>query len=273
MNDHMIQEKIKPELMKGLLRIKSKTYLSPHYISIVLEGEDLKNFKNAEIGDNNKLLIPAKGLKKVVFPMPGTPGSSAGAASIIRTYTLRNLDLEKQEMTIEFVAHGDDGPASSWAISAEIGDELGVMMKKKDKKIFQLADWYLLAGDHTALPVMSVLLESMQEAAIGEVLIEVYGPEDILALKHPAGVNVVWLFNKTPGLGSSLPEVFNWAKIPTEGSRFLFAAAESQAILEIQHLLRENPLLKRNEWKAYSYWKLGQSENESAGARTTVAPE
>lgn len=245
-------------MMRGLLSIKSKTYLSPHYISIVLEGEDLNNFKNAEIGDNNKLLIPA---------------SSADEAAIIRTYTLRKLDLEKQEMTIEFVAHGEEGPASSWAISAEVGDQLGVMMKKKDKKIFQLADWYLIAGDHTALPVMSVLLESMPETAVGEVLIEVYGSEDVIALKHPAGVNVVWLFNQTPGLGSSLPEVFRWAKIPAEGSRFLFAAAESQAILEIQQLLRENPTLKRNEWKAYSYWKLGQSENQSAGERRTIAPQ
>ena len=162
---------------------------------------------------------------------------------------------------------GEEGPASSWAISAEVGDQLGVMMKKKDKKIFQLADWYLIAGDHTALPVISVLLESMQETAIGEVLIEVYGPGDVMELKHPAGVNVVWLFNQTPGQGSSLPEVFRWAKIPDEGSRFLFAAAESQAILEIQQVLRENPKLQRNEWKAYSYWKLGQSESQSADSR------
>ncbi|MCX2452356.1 siderophore-interacting protein [Pedobacter sp. PLR] len=261
----MKHEKMKPEMMKGLLSIKSKTFLSPHYISVVLEGEDLKNFKAAEIGDNNKLLIPAKGSKNVVFPENGITGSTA--ATIIRTYTLRNLDLEKQEMTIEFVAHGDEGPASSWAISAEIGDLLGVMMKKKDKKIFQPADWYLFAGDHTALPVISVLLESMQEDARGEVLIEVHGPGDVMELKHPAGVNLVWLFNQTPGLNSSLPEVFRWTKIPDQGTRFLFAAAESQAVIEIQSFLRENPALKRNEWKAYSYWKLGQSESQSSGER------
>ena len=275
MNDDMKQEKMKPELMRGVLTIKSKTFLSPHYISVVLEGEDLNNFKNAEVGDNNKLLIPAKGVKTVVFPAHGAAGSTQNeaAAAVMRTYTLRNLNLEKQEMTIEFVAHGEDGPASAWAISAEIGDQLGVMMKKKDKKIFQRADWYLFAGDHTALPVISVLLESMQDEAIGEVLIEVQGPEDVMELKHPAGVNVVWLFNQTPGQGSCLPEVFRWAKLPSQGTKFLFAAAESQAIIEIQHFLRAQPALSRNEWKAYSYWKLGQSESQSAEARRIVSKQ
>lgn len=262
-------------MMRGLLTIKSKTFLSPHYISVVLEGEDLENFRNAEIGDNNKLLIPAKGSKNVIMPEKRADDRTKADENpqIMRTYTLRNLDLEKQEMTIEFVAHGDEGPASSWAISSEIGDQLGVMMKKKDKKIFQRADWYLLAGDHTALPVISVLLESMQDDATGEVLIEVHGPEDVIELKHPAAVNVVWLFNQTPGLHSSLPEVFRWAKIPDQGTRFLFAAAESQAIIEIQTVLRENLALKRSEWKAYSYWKLGQSENQSSEARRKVSQQ
>lgn len=273
MNDNMKQEKMKPELMRGILTIKSKTFLSPHYISVVLEGEDLKNFKNAEVGDNNKLLIPSRGTKTVIFPAPGAAASTQNEAGVMRTYTLRNLNLEKQEMTIEFVAHGEDGPASAWAISAEIGDQLGVMMKKKEKKIFQRADWYLFAGDHTALPVISVLLESMQDDAIGEVLIEVQGPEDVMELKHPAGVNVVWLFNPTPGLGSSLPEVFRWAKFPSHGTKFLFAAAESQAIIEIQQFLRAQPELSRNDWKAYSYWKLGQSENQSAEARRLVSKQ
>ncbi|MBC8986333.1 siderophore-interacting protein [Pedobacter sp. N36a] len=261
MNDDIKQEKMKHEMMRGILTIKSKTFLSPHYISVVLEGEDLKNFKNAEIGDNNKLLVPVKGSKKVIFPITGVPQDET-AVTVMRTYTLRNLDLEKQEMTIEFVAHGEEGPASAWAISSEIGDQLGVMMKKKDKKIFQPADWYLFAGDHTALPVISVLLESMQENAIGEALIEVRGAEDMIELKHPAGVNVVWLFNATPGIGSALPELFRWAKIPSQGTRFIFAAAESRAITEIQDFLKTLPALSRNEWKAYSYWKLGQSAHE-----------
>lgn len=262
-------------MMRGLLTIKSKTFLSPHYIRVVLEGKDLKNFKDAEIGDNNKLLIPAKGSKNSIISDSGAFGSvnSEDASLIRRTYTLRNLDLKKQEMTIEFVAHGDQGPASSWAISVKKGDQLGVMMKKKDKKIFQPADWYLLAGDHTALPVISVLLESMQEDARGEVVIEVQEPGDVIELKYPAQVNLIWLFNQTPGLNSSLPEVFRNTKIPAQGTRFVFAAAESQAIIEIQSLLRNNLELTREEWKVYSYWKLGQSESQPSGERRTVAQQ
>lgn len=272
-NDHMIQEKNKSEIMKGILTVKSKTYLSPHYISIVLEGEDLKNFQAAEIGDNNKILVPPNGSKEVIFPEKGATanGLTDHSTAIMRTYTLRDLDLNKQEMTIEFVAHGDEGPASSWAISAEKGDPLGVLMKKKEKKIFQSADWYLLAGDHTALPVISVMIASMQEHANGEVFIEVQNSDDIIELKHPANVKLNWLYNPTPGTASQLPELIRKIEIPDHGTRFLFAATESQAIVEIQKVWRNHPTLKREEWKAYSYWKKGQSESQSSGERKTVS--
>ena len=269
----------KPEIMKGLLTLKRKTYITPHYISIVLEGTDLNNFNNAVVGDNNKILIAAKGTKEIVFPEPrgegaagvvGTARAATTNKSIMRTYTLRKLDLEKQEMTIEFVAHGTEGPASAWAIAAEPGDQLGVMMKRKEKSTFQQADWYLLTGDHTALPVISVMIEAMQGNAAGEVIIEVHGPEDVIPMSKPSNVNIIWLFNRNPGSSSHLPEVFRKIQIPAEKSKFVFAAAESKAVLEIQELLKNDHRLERNEWKAYSYWKYGQSEETSSGERKTI---
>ncbi len=58
--------------------------------------------------------------------------------------------------------------------------------------------------------------------------------------------------------------------IELPGSFHFVAAAESKAVIEIQELLKNDHRLERNEWKAYSYWKYGQSEETSSGERKTI---
>lgn len=261
----------KPGIMQAILTVKEKTFLTPHYIRIVLEGENMEQFAAARLGDNNKIIVPENGDSTIELPDlrrgRGSDGkANSGSRPIIRTYTLRSLDLEKGLMSIDFVSHGENGPASKWAIYAEPGDKLGVLMKVKEKPLFLPAERYLLAGDHTALPVISVILESLPQNAIGKAILEVYGKEDILELKKPEKVDIIWTFNSQPGKTSTLTPYFEEVNFPSD-SKFIFVAAEQQAAKEIQESLRSNPNLQRHEWQAYSYWKYGQAEDESANER------
>jgi len=182
----------------------------------------------------------------------------------MRTYTMRDIDLEKKLMTIDFVGHGENGSASKWAIHSEPGDKLGVLMKVKEKALFLPADWYLLTGDHTALPVISVILESLPHNAKGKAILEVYSSDDILEIKKPRNIELIWKFNSKPGETSTLTEYFRNISLPNVKSKFIFAAMESVAINEIQQILRNTAGLQREEWQAYSYWKYGQSEGASS---------
>ena len=235
----------RPQIMRAILTVKEKIQLTPHYIRIVLEGPDMAVFAAARVGDNNKIMV----------------GGS------MRTYTCRSLDLEKGLMVIDFVSHGDNGPASRWAINAVPGDPLEVFMKVKEKQLFLPADWYLLTGDHTALPVISVMLESLPATAQGKAILEVYSQEDILDLKKPDGVEIEWVFNNEPGKKSALTSYFNHPDLPAQLSKFVFVAAEHAAVNEIQHLLRNITSLQRQEWQAYAYWKFGQAEETSSEER------
>lgn len=258
--------KEKPVMMRGVLTVKEKVFLSPHYIRIILEGNDLYKFKEANIGDNNKLIIPKEQNAEVVLP-DLKQGKNRDENTSVRTYTLRNLDLEKGEMAIDFVMHGETGPASKWAMHAEKGNQLGVLMKSKRKPLFQPADWFLLAGDHTAVPVISAILEKLPSKARGNVILEVYDAEDTLELQKPMGVTITWTFNKTPGENSTLVNFLKTIDLSKESSKFIFAAAEYHAIKEIQQLLRKEDNLARKDWYAFSYWKYGQAEDASASVR------
>lgn len=258
----------RPQLMQAILHVQEKILLTPHYIRIILTGKDVGLFAAAGVGDNNKIIVPLDKHRPIELPEFGRGrGLSAGPNAVVRTYTLRNLDLEKGSMTIDFVSHGDTGPASAWAIHAEPGDSLGVLMKVKDKALFQPADWYFLAGDHTALPVISAILERIPKHARGKALIKVSGPEDILSLEKPEGIELQWIFGSQPADGSPLVEAFQQLELPADRSKFIFIAAEHRATSEIQEMLRRRNDLQRHEWQAYSYWKQGQTEDHSAEER------
>ena len=246
--------------MRAILTVKQKTFLTPHYIRVILEGAALETFAAARVGANNKIIVPQEGVPLILPDDPRSLKQEQVQRPIIRTYTMRNLDLKTGEMTIDFVAHGEEGPASRWALRAQKGDDLLVMMKEKTKPLFIPSDKYILVGDHTALPVISVLLE-------GTAIIEVYGKEDILDLTKPEGMDIQWQFNATPGRNSALAKAFKDTTIQKDQTPFIFAAAEYSIVGEIQKHIRTAYTLERKQWHAYSYWKYGLAEEVSAENR------
>lgn len=248
--------------------VTRKEYLTPHYIRVYLTGQPdtLANIANMTVGVNNKILIPPKGSKHVVFP--NTPDANDDNKPIMRTYTHRGVNLETQELWIDFVAHGDVAPASGWAVHASPGDELGIMMKPKAKALYPQAEQYLLVGDATAIPVLGAILESLPADAKGQCIIEVHGTEDYQALSTQADIRFTWLHNPHPESGSLLPEAVNSIELPqATTNRFAYIACEFSAVKAIRQYLRSENGWSRDEVYAYSYWKAGVAEDASAEDR------
>lgn len=136
-------------------------------------------------------------------------------------------------------------------------------MKEGKSDLYRKADNYLLAGDATAIPVLSAILEDLPADAKGTCIIEVYGKTDEQVLHTKAGIHFIWLHNPHPEKGSRLAEIVKQQSLP-EKSRTGYVAAEFTSVKQIRHYLRKEKLWKQEELYAYSYWKAGVAEDKSA---------
>lgn len=260
-----------PKIHRDKFILHHKEWITPHMIRIALFG-NVEPFSQCVVGVNNKIFVPPFGEKLVYFsePDPETGELILPPENVrpsLRTYTHRGIDLEKNLLFIDFVNHGENGPASRWAIRAEIGDELGVAMKLKDTPIHPESDWYFLIGDATALPVISCILEGLPKDAVGKAIIEVPTTEDTQVLIKPEGVDVIWIYNEHPENGSILADVAKNVQIPSNGSKFAHVAAEFSTVKTLRHYFRKELNWSANELYAYSYWKAGVSEDKSTEER------
>ena len=248
--------------VKKVMTVTAKERLTPHYIRIYLTGhpDTIANIATMIIGINNKVAIPVDKSKQ--------HNLEDKSSFVIRTYTHRGVDVEKQQIWIDFVAHGNEAPASGWATHAKVGDELGVMMKLKNKALFPTVDHFLLVGDATAIPVLGAILDSLPSSATGQCLIEVHGEEDEQDLPTSANIAMTWLHNPDPIQGSQLAAMVKTLTLPSsESSRFAYVASEFSSVRAIRQYLKGELGWSKDELYAFSYWKSGVAEDQSASDR------
>ncbi|WP_300669450.1 siderophore-interacting protein [Soonwooa sp.] len=259
--------------------LKNREYLTPNYIRLTLENDNLEAIRNSTLGVNNKIFIAPKAIEKVHIPefdfekMEWTP-MPEHLKPHVRTYTHRGINFEKNEIYLEFVAHGDEGPASDFAIHAPIGSELGISMHAEPKSLYPEVEDYLLVGDATAIPVLACILESLPENAKVHVIIEVISAEDVQKITTKAQATFEWLINPTPGQNSFLAARTKlYVDDMNPNSRFAYVAAEFSSVKEIRNYLRKEKQWTKDELDAYSYWKFGKSETGSENERRAELAE
>lgn len=256
----------KPSIHRTILQLKAREYITPNYIRLTFIGTDTEPFTNCTVGTNNKIFIPPKGVNQVYFPDKSiTDEAVLKDIAIRRTYTHAGIDLVKQEMYMEFVAHGVEGPASDFAINASIGSLLGVAMKTQQIELVPEVDFYYIVGDATALPVIRAILNTIQSSAIGTVLLEVTSLEDRQEIEKPEGVSIHWIINEKTKEDTLLADaaITYLNANETSDSRFAFIACEYSNVRKMRNYLRKEIKWAREEVSAYSYWKYGVAETKS----------
>jgi NADPH-dependent ferric siderophore reductase len=238
--------------------------LGPRLLRVTLTGEELAGLVIDQPAASVRLLLPSAGTTELVLPR--WAGNEFllpdGRRPILRTFTPRHLDARAAELDLDVVLHGG-GAASTWAVAARPGDPAAVSGPGRGYELDPEAPALLLAGDETALPAISQLLEALPATLPVQVHVEVARPDGRLdALDRQAGARsattLAW-YDLPEGAppGDALVAAVEAAGIAA-GER-VWAAGEAAAVQRIRRHLFEERGLARAHTTVRGYWKHGRA--------------
>lgn len=242
------------------LHVRRTEQLTPHMIRVVLGGDDLAAFPDTPFTDRYvKLQLPRPG---VTYPEPFDPDRIREELPreqwpVMRTYTVRALDHATGELTIDFVVHGDEGVAGPWAVAARPGDVLRFMGPGGAYTPDPDADWYLVAGDESALPAIGAALERIPPGRPVLAFLEVGDAAEHQPL--PGAPDAVWL-HRDPAHPDQLVEAVRAAAFP-QGRVDAFVHGEAGFVRDLRLLLRDERAVPREALSISGYWRRGRDED------------
>jgi len=228
-------------------------------VRVTLGGPQLNGFVVGEPAASVRLLLPTPGSGD--FVLPSWNGNEFllpdGGRPVIRTFTPRRVDAATSEVDLDIVVHGA-GVASGWAEAAGPGDQAAISGPGRGYTMDAEAAAFLLAGDETAIPAISQLLEAIPAGAVVAVHVEIAHPDARQPLPGHPRATVTWC-DLPPGApsGDALVAAVRGAELPA-GVR-VWAASEAAAAQRLRRHLSEDRGLPRTEVHVRGYWKSGRS--------------
>jgi NADPH-dependent ferric siderophore reductase len=228
-------------------------------IRVTLTGPDLEGLVMEDAAASVRVLLPEPGVSELVVPrwngneflLPD------GQRPKIRTFTPRRFEPEALDLDVDLVIHGR-GVASEWAIGAVPGAAAAISGPGRGYVIDSDATAFLLAGDETAIPAISQLLEDLPPDRPVHASIEIPHPEARLALPENPRATVEWCdLPAGASSGDALVAALRSADL-LPGIR-IWAAGEAAAMQRIRRHLFEDRGVTRTQAHVRGYWKHGRS--------------
>lgn len=243
---------------KNILFVQKVVRITPNMIRVTLIGEHLRTVGKQHEGGNCKLILPEANTSIDDF----TARLDEKGAFPVRTYTVRHARRRQKEIDIDFVSHGDSGPGSRWAESAKVGSFLGFMGPSMAKVTRFDAQWYFLAADLSALPMVAATIEAMPADAQGVAIIEVPSLLDQQEIESPKNIDIHWVVH-ADRLEYSLAQArfaqaIEWPECRVQ----VCVAGESNTIKSLKKILLNEKGVAKSDSYISGYWKIGLIEPE-----------
>jgi NADPH-dependent ferric siderophore reductase len=232
---------------------------SPRLARVTLGGPELEGFAVDQPAASVRLLLPSPGTTELVVPtwhgneflLPD------GSRPTIRTLTPRRWDPDALELDVEIVVHGG-GVISGWALSARPGAEVAISGPGRGYAIDHDAPAFLLAGDETAVPAISQLLEELPHGTPVAVHVEIAAADARLELPAHPGATVEWhelAAGADPGTG--LLAAVRAAEL-APGLK-VWVAGEAAGVQRVRRHLFDERGIERSQATVRGYWKRGRA--------------
>jgi NADPH-dependent ferric siderophore reductase len=239
---------LRHELRRRELHVAAVTQLAPPFVRVTLGGGDLAGFTAPGPADHVKVFFPGR--------------LSATHARDYTPVAFRPDGVDGPELDLDFVLHGDSGPASSWAAKAKPGDRITIAGPRGSWLAPQDATRVVLVADETALPAARRWLDAF--AAAGGIpitaLFFVEDPATAAYLDDMAldGIDIRWLS------GSDREAQVDAAlrNIEADDLTFFALAGEAGALVPWRRHLRRERGLAKEQVAADGYWKRGEADRD-----------
>lgn len=258
-----------------LLDFVRKEHISKHLLRVTVTGEDLRGFPDDQNGSLIKVFFPNR--ESGVLQLPYRKGDTIiwpEHKPVPRAYTVRKYRADVNEIDIDFVMHGADSPGGGWAIKAKQGSQIGLIGPAGPEPLIEPADWHIIAGDLSAVPAISALLEDLPSDTQGYVFIEIDDIADKHDIQHPQGVVLEWLVREAKSDQYLLRNAITGLTSP-DGAKELsaFIAGENESVIACRKALKDEYKLSRKRMYAIPYWKQGKDEEAYHEERHEVMDE
>ena len=243
-----------------LAEVKQTRRVTPNMIRVTFSGQAMLGFPTDAASANIKLLLPHKHQDEAMYV---ASLSGEGEKPIKRTYTVVEYRDSNNELDIDFALHADSdaGPATRFALSAKPGDKVAIAGPSGTKLVDTAADWFLIAGDMTAIPAIEANLNQLPVNAAGYIVIEIQEAEDKRAFDLPNNMSIRWLINPEPQSGTSklasVVKMLDWL----EGTPSVWIAGEATTVRELRSYFAKTKQLDREHRYTSGYWIIGQDED------------
>ncbi|MGW7206075.1 siderophore-interacting protein [Streptomyces sp. NPDC054837] len=272
------------------LQVVRTRRLGPSLVRVTFGGEELREFCSDGCDQSLSLFLPHPGQAEPAVPIELGDGwwqawreLPDDVRAVMRSYTLRQLRRDPDEIDIDFVLHGVEpdaatpaGPASRWAARAAAGDRvllLGPAVADNRAIRFRPAedtDLVVIWGDETAVPAASAIIESLPAGTRARAWLEVQHAEDVQDLVTEADAEVTWLVRDhqepdAEGAPMALGALRD-AQLPPAERPYVWIAGESGHIKALRrHFVGERGIDRRSV-TFVGYWRQGLTEEQLRAA-------
>jgi NADPH-dependent ferric siderophore reductase len=237
--------------------------VAPPIVRVTVTGPQFADFTSAGPADHVRVYFPDAATGELVAPTPVGPGEDGivrpDRESIARDFTpLPRAVAGGIELDLDFFIHPDPGPASAWAETARVGDELVILGPRGSRRAPRDIDGLLLLCDETSLPSASRWVRDVAAGTRVDVVASVAGDGGWVAgylgevPDVDVGVHVVTPDSSGATVLAALEHI-----APIGEGTFVWAAGEASALLPVRRHLRRTLGLTAAQAQLSGYWRHG----------------
>lgn len=231
--------------------------VAPTMVRVTLTGEELQGFEAPGPADHVKGFFPGPdGILAV--PTIADDGMRQPEVGTVHARDYTPLEFREQgengpELDIDFVVHGDDGPAAQWAVNAKPGDPFAFGGPRGSLMPPEGASDVVVVTDETGLPAARRFFQHFLPEVPVTGLFFLTDPDLRNYLDDIDGGTRQWFVGDERE--AQVEEALRGLDI---GERtFVFLAGEAGAMVPLRRYLRRELGLPAGQMDASGYWKRG----------------